>query len=257
MNDIYLFIIRNDIWIYIVCIFGLFWYATQFYQAREMLRRAMFGLEKERGKAIRNTAVFALVSFTAVISFVYYVNIEVAPTLPAELLKPPTPTPNIFATPLSSPTPVGTTAPTATIALVPTVTLPGQSAPFPGDSGETLSDSATATPDIPIITTPTISCIPQLTITAPRDGTAVSGLITFTGTANTPNCQLYKLEANGPQTNGQWASLSNEVNQPVIEGFLGQANLQGWANGPYLVRLTAVDILNNPTNICVIQVTLN
>ena len=256
MNDIYIFLIRNDIWIYIVCLFGLFWYLTQFFQARGMLRRAMFGLEKERGKAIRNTAVVSIMSFTAVISLVYYVNAQIAPTLPAELLKPPTPTPNIFATPLSSPTPLGIAAPTATLGLVPTVTLPGQgNDPL---SNDTATESETAVPDIPIITTPTISCIPQLNITEPRDGAAVAGLVTFNGTANTDHFQLYRLEANGPETNGQWASLlATDVTQPIIDGFLGQVNLQDWANGPYLVRLTAVDILNNPTNICVIQVTLN
>ena len=223
-----------------------------------MLRRAMFGLEKERGRTLRNTATFSVLAFTAVISLVYYVNNQIAPTLPPELLKPPTPTPNIFATPLSSPTPLGTVPPTATIPLVPTVTLPGQSNLAPLDTTTNITDSVTAVPDIPIITTPTISCLPQLNITEPRDGSAVSGLITFNGTANTDNLQFYRLEANGPETNGQWASLlASDVNQPVVEGSLGQANLQNWSTGPYLVRLTAVDILNNITNICVIQVTLN
>ncbi len=41
-------------------------------------------------------------------SIVFFVNSRIAPTLPPELLKPPTPTPNIFSTPLSSPTPLGT-----------------------------------------------------------------------------------------------------------------------------------------------------
>jgi hypothetical protein len=226
-----------------------------------MLRRAMFGLEKERGRAICNTAVVSVVTFTAVISLVYYVNTQIAPTLPADLLKPPTPTPDIFATPLSSPTPLGTAnavPATATLGLVPTVTLPGQNNPVPLDNNSESANNGTAVPDIPIITTPTISCIPQLNITTPRDGSAVSGLVTFTGTANTEFFQLYRLEANGPGTNGQWATLLGEdTNQPVIEGFLGQANLGNWSNGPYLVRLTAVDILNNVTNICVIQVTLN
>ena len=111
MNDIYLFFIRNDIWIYIVCAFGLFWYLTQFFQARGMLQRAMFNLEKEQGRAIRNTATISILAFTAVIALVYYINTQIAPTLPADLLKPPTPTPNIFATRLSSPTPLGTVPP--------------------------------------------------------------------------------------------------------------------------------------------------
>lgn len=261
MNDIYIFLLNNDIWIYIVCAFGLFWYLTQFIQARGMLRQAMFGLEKERGKLIRNTALFAILTFTAVISFIYYVNARIAPTLPAEMLRAPTYTPDVFATRLASPTPLGTpeiAPPTATIALVPTVTLPGQGNLSANDAGDVITDTGTAVPDIPIITTPTIACIPQLLITSPRDGSAVSGLVTFNGTANTENFQLYRLEANGPDTNGEWASLlGRDVEQTVIEGVLGQANLQSWSPGPYLIRLTAVDILNNPTNICVIQIILN
>ena len=122
---------------------------------------------------------------------------------------------------------------------MPTVTLPGQNnATLTDNTGDNTTDSTTAVPDIPIITTPTISCIPQLNITKPRDGSAASGLVNFTGTANTDNFQFYLLEANGPETNGQWASLlGREADQPVIESTLGQANLQDWSAGPYLVRL--------------------
>lgn len=268
MNALYLFLIRNDVWIYIVCAFGLVWYVNQFLQARGILRRAMFGLEKEQGRAIRNTALVFILVFSAVISAVYYVNAQIAPELPANVLKPATSTPDIFLTRLTSPTPLGTPgAPlaTATLPFVPTVTLPGQndSIIIEEDINGTLVIT-TREPEgtlVPVITTPatpTIACTPQLNISDPRDGSVVSGLITFNGTADTENFQFYSLEANGPETNGQWSSLlGRTVNEPVTEGYLGQANLQNWASGPYLVRLTAVDINDNETGICVIQVTLN
>ena len=47
------------------------------------------------------------------------------------------------------------------------------------------------------------------------------------------------------------------VNQPVREGFLGTANLSLWDPGPYLIRLTTIDIGDNITGQCVIQVTLS
>ena len=268
MNTLYVFLIRNDVWIYIVCAFGLVWYVNQLLQARGILRRAMFGLEREQGRAIRNSALVFILVFSAVISAVYYVNAQIAPDLPAEILKPPTATPDIFMTRLSSPTPLGTPgAPlaTATLPFVPTVTLPGQnnSIIIEQDINGTLvittrEPEATSVPVITTPATPTIACTPQLNISEPRDGSVVSGLITFSGTADTENFQFYRLEANGPETNGQWSSLlGRTVDQTVNESVLGQANLQNWSSGPYLVRLTAVDSNNNESDICVIQVTLN
>ncbi len=267
MNSIYLFLIRNDVWIYIVCTFGLVWYVHQLLQARGILRRAVFGLEKEQGRDIRNSALIFILVFSAVITMVYYVNAQIAPELPAELLEPATSTPDIFSTRLTSPTPLGTPAgplETATLPFVPTVTLPGQGGPIiiEEDINGTLviTTRQPESTDVPVITTPatpTVACTPQLNISEPRDGAVVSGLITFNGTADTEEFQFYSLEANGPETIGQWSSLiGRTVNEPVNEGVLGQANLQNWSSGPYLIRLTAVDSNNNETDICVIQVTL-
>jgi hypothetical protein len=225
----------------------------------------MFGLEKEQGRALRNTAITFVLVFSAVISFVYYVNAEIAPGIPVDLLKPATSTPDIFATPLTSPTPLGPPGrpqATATIPLVPTVTLSGDNGPVVVEEViegtvflTTRPAPATA---VPIIITPIIACNPLLNFSEPRDGGLVSGLINFIGTADTEDFQHYILEANGPETNGQWASLlGREVDQAINNSSLGRANLQNWASGPYLIRLTAVDINGNQSNICVIQVTLN
>jgi hypothetical protein len=261
MNDIYIFLIRNDIWIYIVCTFGLFWYLTQFVSARQLLRKAMFGLERETGNRLLNSAVVFLFVFAAIIGFVIYVNAQIAPNLPEELLKPPTHTPDVFATRLASPTPLGTpeaAPPTPTFPLVPTVTLAGDAPVVEAGGSEDTAVSPNETPTPAIILTPTIDCTPRLNFASPRDGSAVSELITFSGTADTENFQFYTIEANGPQTNGQWASLlGRNIDQPVTDGFMGQANLQNWSPGPYLIRLTAVDTTNNATNLCIIQVTLN
>ncbi len=259
MERVYVFIVRNDVWIYILCVLGIFWYGSQYLQAQRILQRAVFGLERERGAQIRNTAVFFLFIFTGVLGLVYYVNAQILPTLPAELLKPPTPTPNIFATPLSSPTPLGTPdvqAPPPTPALAPTVTLPGQSEQVANPD----TTGTTAEPPTPSGPTPTpfIDCTVTLNIREPANGSVVSGLINFTGTANTPNFGYYRLEANGPETAGAWSSLlGRTIDQPVQESFLGNVNLSAWADGPYLLRLTAVDASGSETGQCVIQVTLD
>lgn len=257
MERVFVFLIRNDIWIYIVCGLGLFWYTSDFLRAQRSLRSAVFGLELERGRQKRNTALFFMGFFATIIAAVLFVNQQIAPNLPQDLLKPPTPTPDARSTPLSAPTPLGTPAtvrPIVTPDLAPTVTLQGQQVP----GAEAVPDLATATATPYVPPTPFVDCTTDLNIGEPRNGAAVSGAISFFGTADTPNFGAYVLETNGPQTNGQWASLlGREIDTPVREGFLGNVNLSMWGAGPYLIRLTVLDIENNITGQCVIQVTLS
>ena len=274
MNSLYLFLIRNDVWIYILSVLGIFWYFTELLRARYLLRRAMFGLERERGLQKQNNAALYIVVLTAVILSVIYVNRQIAPTLPPTLFQTPTPTPDIFSTPLSSPTPLSTPISTPTSPLAPTVTLAGDNPAgtiLENSANESGNESApvntpqangivpaTATPPPIIDVTPVIGCIPQLNISQPRDGSVPNkNEIVFLGTAAINDFQYYMMEINGPQTNGLWASLlGRNQEQPVSDGFLGQADLGQWESGPYLVRLTAVT-RDNAINQCVIQITLN
>ena len=106
MDSLYLFLIRNDIWIYIICGLGLFWYISELIRARQQLRRAVFGLEKETGSRIQGNSLLFILLLGSIVAGVVYVNVQVLPTLPAELLVPPTLTPDIFNVPLKSPTPL-------------------------------------------------------------------------------------------------------------------------------------------------------
>lgn len=253
MERFFVFIIRNDVWILILCAMGLFWYATELIRAQRLLRRAMFGLERETGTRKRNNALLFIGLFAAIIGLVFYVNTQVAPNLPEEVLNPvPVSTPDIFLTPLSSPTPLGGPVeqrPSPTPPLAPTVTLPGVNAPS--------DDTLAATPTLEAPPTPFIACNQDLNITQPRDGGAANGEVSFFGTADTSDFSFYSMEINGPQTQGQWASLlGRDVDTPVRDGFLGESNLGAWENGPYLVRLTAVDTAGNVTGQCAISITL-
>ena len=257
MQKVYIFIIQNDVWIYILCAFGLFWYLTQFWRARSTLRQAMFGLERERGTRTRGNALFFIALLGSVIAAVFYVNLYIAPTIPLEALKPPTPTPDFRVTPLTPPTPLSTAVPPSpTLIFAATATLPGQGEPGGGDAGDLPATDETPSP--PAVTpTPFISCKSELNFTQPKDGSVISGPITFFGTTNTENFGNYSLEANGPETGGQWASLlGRKIDQQVIDSFLGNADLSEWSSGPYLIRLTAVDADDNLTGYCVIQVTI-
>ncbi len=262
MEPIYVFLILNDVWIYILSTLGLFWFINEYFQSRRILRQAMFGLERETGTRIRNNALIFIITFSSIIGIVYYVNSQVRPTLSETLFKPPTPTPDIFSTPLSSPTPLGTAEiirPSPTPPLVPTITLasPPDAAPPVAEDTTPAAESATQPPPGPTIT-PFIGCTVDLNISEPRNGAFVTGAINFTGTADTDDFLYYRLEANGPETNGGWASLlGRTIDQPVRDNFLGNVNLSQWANGPYLIRLTAVNATQSEIGQCVIQVTLN
>ncbi len=265
MEQVYVFILRNDVWIYILSVLGIVWYASQFLQSQKILQRAMFGLEREKGRRMRGTAVFFLLIFSGILVAVFYVNNTIAPTLPASLLKPPTPTPNIFATPLASPTPLGTAAirpPEPTPELAATITLASDA--INNQVGNDDQPVTNLTPVPPTLTpggptpTPFVNCTVDLNISEPANGSAVGGVINFTGTADTPNFAAYRLEANGPETNGSWASLlGRDFNQPIRDNFMGNVNLSEWGNGPYLIRLTTIDRNGFITGHCVIQVTLD
>lgn len=260
MDQFYVFILRNDVWIYIVSALGLFWYINELIRAQRQLNVAIFNLERETNSQIRNTALAMIAIFLAIVGAVYYVNSQIAPTISPTLLQPATATPDIFRTPLASPTPLLTRQPTVTPPLVPTITLagnPDEPAPNSADIEATPEETATAvgTPLPP--PTPSVGCTIQLNISEPRNGSVASGTIMFNGTAVFDDFGYYTLEANGPQTGGQWASLlGRNVTQPVEDGFLGSVNLSQWEPGPYLIRLSAADQTENIIAQCVIQVTL-
>jgi hypothetical protein len=258
MDRVYLFLIRNDVWIYIVSMLGVFWYLTELIRAQHTLRRAMFNLEKETATSARNHALSFLLFFAFVIGSVYYVNRNIAPNLPAELMVPPTPTVDIFATPLAPPTPITTAEAGESIfepILAPTATLPGE----PGlGSTDVISGTQEVGPAADASPTPFTTCIPELNFTEPLNGSVAFQTVIFRGTANTGELHQYIIELQGPETLGGWAPASQErLNQPVINGDLGQADLSLYEPGPYLVRMTAFDAAGQALGYCQIQITLD
>ncbi len=262
IDRIYLFLIRNDVWIYIVSILGLFWYSTEFFRAVRTLRQAMFNLEKETATASRNHALGFIIFFSAVIGIVFYVNRNIAPNLPERVLISETATPDVFATPLRPPTPIGTPAAVGEInpapVLAPTVTLPFS----PGiDAAAPITDTDATTDDggtPEAAPTPFEECIPELTISEPLNGSVVFQRATFRGTANTGELHQFLIELNGPQTGDVWARISDApLDQPIINGDLGQVDLSTWQVGPYRVRLTALDASGQNIGSCTIQITLD
>ena len=95
-------------------------------------------------------------------------------------------------------------------------------------------------------------------ISEPLNGSVAFQRVTFRGTANTGELHQYVIELNGPQTVGSWAPVTQDpLNQPVINGDLGQADLSQWEAGPYLVRMRALDVNGRELGFCTIQITLD
>lgn len=259
MDRFYLFLIRNDVWIYIVSTLALFWYLFEFIRAVQALRQAMFNLERETATNARNHALSFLIFFTTIIVVVFYVNRYIAPTLPQEVLNPPIATPGIFDTPAAPPAAASTTTASGSNsieapAMAPTATLPG------AEAGAVITDTEEG-PETPIdvgTPTPITECIPTLMISEPLNGSVVFRRTTFRGTASTGETHRYIIELNGPQTAGTWAAISSEpANQPVVAGDLGEIDLSQWARGPYQVRLRALDSGGNELGSCTIQIILD
>ena len=252
MNQVYVFLIRNDVWIYVLAGIGLFWYLGQLIRARQSLRQAMFGLERERGQIQQRRALTFTLILILVIILVTYVNVFVAPTLPSDLLKPPTPTPDIFVTPLSSPTPIGTEESTDP-QLAPTVTLVESELIPP----ETIQESPEEPADEP--TPPAVigDCQPDATITSPPSGAQVESRFTVFGTAAGGNALEYNLDIWGESTEDQWLpALEERRPSPILDGILGSVDLIGSQDGIYTIRLRVFDADDEVIGQCAIQVDL-
>lgn len=219
----------------------------------------MFGLEQERGQKIQRRAITYVAFFALVLGVVTYVNLQIAPSLSPALLRPPTPTPNIFATPLSSPTPLGGLQPdtASTLSVAPTVTLSGQ------ESLPTLTEddeSALTTTVVPTATQFFIldDCSTGSNISAPPNGASTVGSVTFFGTATTQGFSSFDLEALGPETDNQWESITDGgISDPIVDGILWTADLSGWQPGQYAVRLSVFNASDEVVGQCTIQLSLD
>lgn len=274
MERLYVFLIRNDVWIYIICGLGLLWYLNELIRSQSALRRAMFGLERETALRTRNKALFLVIIFGSIAAAVVYVNSEIRPALPPELLRPPTPTISSSFPATITATEVTTTEapPSPTSPIAPTVTLSGQpQLPLTGTITTTVTNTLTlpATADAPAITPPSeeaeptagaqvSGCTPDAIISEPREGATVLGLLNLFGSANTEDFGYYEVEIRGPQTNDRWASLvGRRISQPVVDGILaGNVNLSTWAPGTYEIRLSIANSEDELTHECNVSIIL-
>lgn len=255
MDQLYVFFIRNDVWIYFLCALGALWYGYEFLRGARSLQRAYFNLERERATRKRNQSFLFLLFFVSVAAFVTFVNVRIQPTLSPTLLDPPTPTPRAFVTPLTGtlePTPTRRPLPSPTAILAPTATLRNPVTP-----------ASAPTPTVALVPTLPVDavrsgCVDGINITQPPSGSTVSGGVSLFGVATAPNFSNYIVEINGPETGNEWVTLApTAFTQPVANGFLAGANLETWETGVYQIRLTVRAGSNAPVGQCTIQIGLN
>ena len=264
MNALYVFLIRNDIWILFLCMLGIGWYILQLFREQRNIQRSAFFVERERAVAERNIAIIWLVIFSALAGAVVWVNASVAPRLPPEILFPATITPDYIATGLATQPAAQAVAitpragfPTPTPVLAPTATLAGQ-------LRVVITEERPTRPAGLEVDRGVIGCDGNGVILQPAAGSTVTGGVSLFGRADGPNFAFYRLDVRDvplePSEDDpiEWRPLVvNTFDEAVNGGFLGSANFEAWNNGIYQLRLTVFNTENIEIGNCTISIGVN
>ncbi|MEM9777285.1 MAG: hypothetical protein AAF902_22095 [Chloroflexota bacterium] len=245
MESLYVFLLRWDIPIFFIATISLIVGIVRLFQARYVMQRAMFSLEREYARNTRQSGTSLFFVSAVAIAGLWYVNQFVAPTLPPELLMVPTATLDPLETPFASPSPAAPATETiearrGTPVLVPTATLDPV---FLDEPPETPTPDDAPRPPTRAPVQAFIpeggGCTPGINISNPRPDSVQNGTVNFIGTATHPEFEFYGLELAGPGTGEDWINiLGGGVFDPVENDVLGTVNLNALEEGDYRVRLT-------------------
>ncbi|MCS7251787.1 MAG: hypothetical protein RMK32_03595 [Anaerolineae bacterium] len=99
---------------------------------------------------------------------------------------------------------------------------------------------------------------PNAQIEYPLPGEVISRQIILTGTATHSAFQFYKVEIEGPYTEGRWITLGDVVRLPVIDGQLWVFDPHPFFTHPgrYRLRLVVVDVAAQEVAICEVPVVI-
>ena len=96
-------------------------------------------------------------------------------------------------------------------------------------------------------------CIPdRLTITSPKAGTAINGIVDIQGTVNITNFGFYKYEV-APLNSDTWATISAGT-KVIISSSLGQWDTTALTPGDYQLRLVVTDNQGKSSSPCIIPI---
>lgn len=245
MESLYVFLLRWDIPIFFIATISLIVGIVRLFQARYVLQRAMFSLEREYARNTRQSGASLFLVSAVAIGGLWYVNQFVAPTLPPELLMVPTATLDPLETPFASPSPLAPATEAVAVrrgtpVLVPTVTLDPA---FLDEPPETPTPDDAPRPPTRAPVQAFIpeggGCTPGINISDPRPDSVQNGTVNFIGTATHPEFEFYGLELAGPGTGEEWVNiLGTGIFETVENDVLGVVDLNVLEEGDYRVRLT-------------------
>lgn len=232
MEDALRFLRTYEMWIYTILALAGLIYIRRFILAWDELRAAAFGLERESAQARLNHAAGMLVLLLITAVIIFSIVTFIVPTLPGSI-------------PLLTPT--------MDLAATATQTLsPGSETGLPAEAlMETGETDAT-----PIPTPQGEGCTPgQVEITAPLDGSEISGVVVVMGTADISNFGFYKFEVARP---GETIWLPIQAGQQIKRNQeLGQWDTRTLVSGDYMLRLVVSDNQGVEMQPCIIHVRIN
>jgi len=219
MAEIYQFLSKYEVLIYIVlAIGGLLAFRRLFVTWNEW-RESVYALEREFALHRMSQAV-AFVILIFILFFGELTTVSfVIPGLPASFFLS-TPTIDVLATP------TGTISP----ALATRIALTPLTVPTPGNTSGCNAG--------------------KLMITSPKSGSEVSGIVDLVGTVNIPDFGFYKYEV-APLNTNNWATIAASTT-PVPNSSLGQWDTSVLTPGDYQLRLVVTDTQGRSLPPCVI-----
>jgi hypothetical protein len=225
MDEVLLFLQARQAWVYVLAAALGVVYARVAWTRLRTLRTAQFGLERERALRGMTRALVMLGLVLGGVLLTFVAATFLAPAVPASARPTALPTVSLLSTLGSQPT--GGT-------FIPSTPLP--QAPLDGAGCQN----------------------PGATLTTPKEGDSLAGLVSVTGTASIPNFAFYKYEyipisAGAPAPGAVWRAISAGT-VPVEDGDLGPWDTSLVTPGDYAFRLVVTDTAGNAPLPCVVTV---
>ena len=222
MEELLFFIETNQGWFYIFMFLLGAYYAQSAWKSYLDIRRAIFGLERERAasRLRRSGAIMALILTSLLVVFI--LSTFVAPAIPAAPVETP-------------------------IATISVLTQAAEE-----ESGQL----STAVP----IEAGVQACEnPNATITSPENGASIGGVVQIEGAANLEGFAFYKLEYRSTSLEATWLAIAAFTTPVCDSGCPESSLLAEWdtglvETGDYRLRLVVTDTSGNAPAPCEIQV---
>jgi len=226
MEEALVVIEENQYWIYLsLGLFGLAYLRIAIKRHQEF-QSTFFSLERDRSREKFIQAVLMLVLVAICLVATFLTATFAAPAVPLAARPTVLPTVSLFHTPGST------------------------------QQGEIVE----TTPSISESSTPEgLGCSnANATITSPKDGDTLSGIIDVLGTANITGFAFYKVEIRSFESNAIWQAIG-AGSDPICENCENKELLAKWDTslvtvGEYTLRLTVMDSLGNAPLPCEMKV---